>query len=310
MDHSKNNFGYCCLCLSLENQGITTNRGMVKKTFLEKGISYAAELALKNTEDLIKIIEWNISQGIKMYRMSSDMFPWCSEYEISDLPRFDLIAGNLKKAGDLAMGSNLRLSFHPSPYCVIASQNPDVVTKSIKELRQHGEIMNFMGLPQNHFYPINIHVNTSKPSKEESASRFCREFQGLPEFVKSRLVIENDDKKSLFTPNELYSLLHENIGIPITFDFLHYKCNPDVDSTEEDSLRKCLSTWPDGIVPLTHYSDSKKIYEDASAKELSHTDWIYNKIETYGLEFSIELEVKMKDLALLKYLQDFHSDSL
>ena len=308
MDLGKNNFGYCCLCLSLEHEGVTTNRGMVKRTFLKRGLPYVSELVLKNTEDLVRIIEWNASQNITMYRMSSDIFPWCSEYEFSDLPYISQIKGNLKKAGDLAISSGMRLSFHPSPYCVIASMNPDVVIKSIKELRQHGEIMDMMGLPQNHFYPINIHVNTSKPTKEESAERFCNAFYSLPDSVKKRLVIENDDKKSLFTPNELYELLYLKIGIPITFDFLHYKCNPDPSIPEVDALKKCLSTWPDGIRPLTHYSDSKKLYEDSAANDLSHSDWIYNQVETYDLEFSIELEVKMKDLALLKYFRDFSGD--
>jgi UV DNA damage endonuclease len=192
MDLGKNNFGYCCLCLSLEHEGVTTNRGMVKRTFLERGLPYVSELALKNTEDLVRIIEWNASQNISMYRMSSDIFPWCSEYEFSELPHISQIKENLKKAGDLAISSGMRLSFHPSPYCVIASMNPDVVIKSIKELRQHGEIMDMMGLPQNHFYPINIHVNTSKPTKEESAERFCNAFYSLPDPVKKRLVIEND----------------------------------------------------------------------------------------------------------------------
>lgn len=306
MDLGKNNFGYCCLCLSLEHEGVTTNRGMVKRTFLERGLPYVSELALKNTEDLVRIIEWNASQGISMYRMSSDIFPWCSEYELKDLPDISQIQSNLKIAGDLAILSGMRLSFHPSPYCVIASMNPDVVIKSIKELRQHGEIMDMMGLPANHFYPINIHINTSKPSKEEAAKRFCDVFPSLPDSVKNRLVVENDDKKSLFTPQDLYELLYLKIKTPITFDFLHYKCNPNSDP-EEEALKKCLSTWPSGIRPLTHYSDSKKLYEDTAAKDVSHSDWIYNKINTYDLEFSIELEAKMKDLALLKYFRDFGS---
>jgi UV DNA damage endonuclease len=78
-------YGYCCINLSLAKDKISTNRGMVKKTFEEKGIAYASELALKNVMDLSKILQWNGNNGIKMYRMSSDIFPWCSEYEIRDL---------------------------------------------------------------------------------------------------------------------------------------------------------------------------------------------------------------------------------
>ena len=296
----KSRLGYCCLCLSLSKEGVTTNRGMIKRTFIEKGLEYVSELVVKNTKDLIRIIEFNGEEGINMYRMSSDMFPWCSEYELSDLKDFEEISQNLKTAGDLAKKLDQRLSFHPSPYCVIASLREDVVEKSVKELRQHAEIMDLMGLPQNHYYPINIHINTAKPDKESSAARFVEAYKKLPDNVKSRLVVENDDKPSQFTPSDLYEMVHQKCGIPITFDFLHHECNPD-SLSQEDSLSLALSTWPSGITPLAHYSESRKLLEDESSKINAHTDWIWNKIETYGKVFDIELEVKMKDLALLKY---------
>ncbi len=299
----KNRMGYCCLCLSLEPDGVTTNRGMVKKTFLEKGLSYVSELVIKNLEDLIKIIEFNGSSDIKMYRMSSDMFPWFSEYEIEDLPFFqEKIYPLLKIAGETSKSLDQRLSFHPSPYCVIASMRDDVVQKSIKELNQHAQIMDLMGLDRSHHYPINIHINTTKPSKEEAADRFCKAYLGLSESVRSRLVVENDDKKSQFTPTDLYEMVHKKIGIPITYDFLHHKCNPDLLS-ESDALDLCISTWPEGVVALTHFSDSRKMFEDSKSKDVAHSDWIWSKIETYGKFIDIELEVKMKDLALIKYIQ-------
>jgi len=90
----KNNMGYCCICLSLDKEGVTTNRGMVKKTFLREGLKYVSELALKNTSDLIRIIKFNAENSIKMYRISSDMFPWMSEYEIDDLPNIKEILNN------------------------------------------------------------------------------------------------------------------------------------------------------------------------------------------------------------------------
>jgi UV DNA damage endonuclease len=219
-----------------------------------------------------------------------------------DLPEFEKIRANLKEAGDLAKSLDQRLSFHPSPYCVIASENPNVVVKSIKELVQHSEIMDLMGLDRSHKYPINIHINTTTPSKEEAADRFISSYNLLPESVRSRLVVENDDKKSQFTPTDLHSMLHVKIGIPVTYDYLHHKCNPD-ELSELEALDLCISTWPDGITPLTHFSDSRKIFEDQSAKEVAHSDWIWSKIETYDRIFDIELEVKMKDLALLKYIE-------
>lgn len=297
-----NRLGYCCINLSLEKIKISTNRGMVKKTFMERGLKYASELSLLNVRDLYKILIWNADNGIRMYRMSSDMFPWCSEYELGDLPDFEEISHTLKLCGDFAKNSDQRLSFHPSPYCVIASEREDVVNKSIKELNQHAQIMDIMGLDKSHNYPINIHINTTKPSKEEASNRFCLVYKGLNDSVKSRLVIENDDKKSQFTPTDLYEMLYKKIGIPITYDFLHHKCNPDLLS-EPEAIDLCSSTWPENIIPITHFSDSRKVFEDSSSKEVAHSDWIWSKIETHGKSIDIELEVKMKDLALLRYLQ-------
>ena len=276
---------------------------MVKKTFDERGLPYASSLALENVKDLFKVLEWNSQNGIRMYRMSSDIFPWCSEYEISDLPDFEEIAITLKFCGDLAKTSDQRITVHPSPYCVIASEREDVVQKSIKELRQHAEIMDLMGFDDSHFYPINIHINTTKPSKEAAAERFCKAYENLPRNVKGRLVVEVDDKKSQFTSHDLYHFVHKKVGIPITFDYLHNFCNPPQDMDEKQSLELCLSTWPEDIAPITHYSDSKKIYEDSSSKELAHTDWIWGNVETYDNNHDIEFEVKQKDLALLRFIR-------
>ena len=279
---------------------ITTNRSMVKKTFLERGLGYASENALLNAKDLIKVIKWNNDNGIKMYRMSSDIFPWASEYEFTDLPHFEEIRQALLEAGDEAKRCGQRITFHPSPYGVLASVRGDVVTNAIKDLRQHAEIMDLMGLDQTHFYPINIHVNTTKPTREEAAERFCQNYSLLPDTVKKRLVVEVDDKKSQYTAVDLHHMVHSKIGIPITFDYLHNKCNPS-HLDEKQALALCLSTWPEGVPAITHYSDSRKDHEDPLCKEVAHSDWLYEKIETYGMDFDIELEVKMKEKALFDY---------
>jgi UV DNA damage endonuclease len=297
-------YGYCCINMTLgegkKEDRITTNRSMVKKTFLERGLEYASETALLNARDLVKVIRWNNDHGIKMYRMSSDIFPWASEYEFTDLPHFEEIRQTLLEAGDEAKRGGQRITFHPSPYGVLASVREDVVRNAIKDLRQHAEIMDLMGLDQTHFYPINIHVNTTQPTKEDAARRFCEHFQMLPDNVKNRLVVEVDDKKSQFKAEDLHEMIYKNIGVPITFDFHHNKCNPSVYS-EKEALELCLSTWPKEIPAITHYSASKRDFEDPTAKDVAHSDWLYEKIETYDMIFDIELEVKMKEKALLEY---------
>ena len=110
--------GYACINMELSSQKprITTNRGMIKRTFLKKGIQYASELALLNVSDLLPIFQWNIKNKIKVFRMSSCLFPWASEYELKDLPDYDKIQQKLSEAGKYALQNGLRLSFHPGPF--------------------------------------------------------------------------------------------------------------------------------------------------------------------------------------------------
>ena len=95
--------GYCCINLSLADQKITANRGMIKRTFQEKGPAYCGELAHQNVKDILKILQWNLANDILVYRMSSDIFPWMSEYEITELPNFSEILPDMRAIGEFAL---------------------------------------------------------------------------------------------------------------------------------------------------------------------------------------------------------------
>lgn len=172
-----NRIGYCCISMSI-NEGkkkkefVTVNRGMVRKTFDVKGLPYVSELAIENLKDTLKILEYNIKNNIYIYRMSSDVFPWNSEYEFRNLPKFNVIHTYLKLIGKYIKDNNMRCGFHPGPYLVLASENPAVVEKTIKELNKHAELMDLMELEQTTFYPINIHINTTKPTREFDDIKF------------------------------------------------------------------------------------------------------------------------------------------
>ena len=302
----ENKIGYCCICLGI-NEGrakkdlISVNRGMVKKTFDAKGLPYVSELVILNLQDTLKILDYNIKNNILVYRMSSEMFPWFTHYSFSDLPKFDTIKVLLQKIGKVVKENGLRVGFHAPPFCVLGSENQSVVNKTIDELNKHAELMDLMELDQTTYYPINIHINTTQPSREDAAKRFCDGFQLLSESCKSRLTVENDDKLSQYSVKLLYDLVHTQIGIPIVFDQLHYKLGPQ-DQTLEEALRLALSTWK--TKPLTHMASSIR-NEDPKGLERAHADYIYEPIETFGLDFDIEIESKAKDLAVLKYRKDY-----
>lgn len=313
--HSKKNInmkrkgstlGYCCINLDLqETQKITCNRSMVKKTFLLKGIAYASELALKNLTDMEQILEWNHRRGITLYRMSSDMFPWMSEYELVDLPGYELIKAQAEKVGQLAKEYGQRLTFHPGPYNVLASPSELIVVKAVKDLRQHGEIMDLLCQPRTPYAAINIHIGGTYGDKVTTLQRFCENFKRLPENAASRLVIENDDKPAQYTVQDLYDGMHlGGARLPITFDYLHHACNPG-DLSEEQAIKLAAKTWPENVNQLTHYSSSKKLHEDATSIIRAHADYIYEEINTYGLDLDIELEAKAKERSLIKYTKDY-----
>lgn len=298
------NYGYCCINTTLQKSDkITTNRSMIKRTFAEKGIDYASELALANVKDLVKIINWNNRQGIKLFRISSDMFPWMSEYNLPDLPDYDKISNILRGAGKIAMDNGQRLTFHPGPFDVLASTTQSVVDKCIKDLNKHGEIMDLLGLPRDHSAPINIHVNTTQGGKEVAMQRFCDNFHLLDTSVRTRLVVENDDKEKQYTTEDLYQGVYSKVGVPITFDYHHHWCHPG-ELTQEEALKLASTTWPKGIKQLVHYSSCQMIHEDETqTNKRAHADYIYEHIETYGLVLDIELEAKAKELALLQYVK-------
>ena len=291
--------GYCCINLSLADQKITANRGMIKKTFQEKGPAYCGELAHQNVKDILKILQWNLANDIYVYRMSSDIFPWMSEYEITQLPNFQEILPDMQAIGEFVLANQMRISMHPGQFDVLPSPNPAVVTKTVKDLDQHAQIMNLMGLPIDHNYPINIHVGGTYGDKEAAAQRFCENFRLLHETTQARLVVENDDKASQYSVVDLFQLIYLNIKTPITFDFHHHRFNTS-DLSEELALILAATTWG-RVTPLTHYSSSKKTFEDPSVIARSHADYIYEKINTYNRSFDIEVEAKAKDLAVLKY---------
>lgn len=301
-----NRIGYCCISLGVnvgrkKKDTILVNRGMVRKTFETKGLSYVSELIIENLKDTLEVIDYNIENDIHVYRMSSDSFPWMSEYKFQDIPQFDVILKYLKLIGEKIKGNDIRVSYHPGPFNVLASENQAVVKKTINELNKHSELLDLMGLEQSHYYPINIHINTTQPTREEAANRFCDQFENLSDSCKKRLVVENDDKESQYSVKILYDLVYSKIKIPITFDQLHWELGPK-DLSMKESLELALSTWK--VKPLTHMASSIR-KEDPKGLIRAHADYVYEKIETFGYDFDIEMESKAKDLAVLKYRQDF-----
>ena len=296
------NLGYACINMELAAKGITTNRGMIRKTFLEKGIPYASQLALQNVQALYTILAWNVEHNIKVFRVTSELFPWASEYRLEDLPDFKEIRSVLETCGQMPV----RISSHPGPFNKLAGSGA-TLDNTIKELETHSQIFDLMNLPASHWNKINIHVGGAYGDKSETLKRFAQNFKKLSSNLQSRLTIENDDKPGLFSVTDLLPL-HQMTGIPIVFDYFHHKLHPGV-QTEEEAFLAAYQTWD--VKPVFHYSSSRKENEDPASKREAHSDWLHEKINTYDRDVDIILETKMKEQSLLKYLERYgHEKSL
>ena len=297
------NLGYACINTSLQANKITTNRTMRRKTFDAKGLNYVSELALQNVKDLKTYVLWNNEFKIKLFRLSSQIFPWMTEYQLSDLKDYLEICDIMLEIGDIATHSNQRLTMHPGPYNCLASPNPKVVEKTIKELNRHSEQFDMMGYDPSPYNKINIHVGGAYGDKKSTLERFCKNFELLDLDVntKRRLVIENDDSPNEFSVKDLFDGVYQHIRIPITFDYFHHTFNTG-GLTEEQALKMASITWPDGITQCCHYSESRRKEKlDESIRPQAHSDIIYNKINTYGLNPDIVIEAKLKEQAIFNY---------
>lgn len=284
---------------------VTCNRGMIKRTFQQRGVKYASELALKNVTDLCRVIRWNADHGIEVFRISSCLFPWASEYQLEDLPDFDLIKAQLELAGSHARQHGQRLSFHPGPFNILTSPKEHVVQNSYVDLEHHGRLFDLMGMPRNHWSKINIHIGASYGDPEASMDRWCRNLEGLSDAVRSRLTVENDDRPNLYSTKMLYEGIWRRVGVPIVFDSLHHQCGPQ-DATHSEALAMAAETWPEGVRPTCHHSNSRQKHEGEGTRN-AHSDWYYEPFDSCGHSVDVVLESKMKERALFKYVADFGS---
>ena len=292
------NLGYACINTELRDK-VTTNRGMIKRTFVKRGVPYASHLALKNVSDIIKILEWNVEHDIRFFRLSSEIFSWSSEYDLKDLPDYEEICDKLKKVGDYAKEHSIRLTTHPGPFNVLCSPRKEVVFNTIKSLETQGLIFDLMGLERSPYAKINIHVGGTYGFFQRTAERWVENYRKLSPSVQNRLTLENDDKASMWSVRDIHHLIHKKTGVPIVFDYHHHKfC--DGGMSEKEALEMALSTWG-SITPVVHYSQSKSEEQgDPKIRPQAHSNSYWKAFDLYGNNADVMLECKGKEQGLFK----------
>jgi hypothetical protein len=170
--------GYACINTRLAAEGVQTSRGMIRRTFDAKGVPHASALALQNAQDLLRVVQWNADHGVRVFRITSCLVPWASEFELEEMPDYEAFKGALARCGELAVATGQRLSFHPGPFNCLAAESERVVQNSIRDLRYHGEVCDLLGLPRSPQSKINIHLGGRLGDGERAIERFAKEFPG------------------------------------------------------------------------------------------------------------------------------------
>ena len=300
-----NRFGYACINMELREKGIFNSRTMRKATFLKKGIPYVSQLVLQNVKDMLPIFNWNYKNNIKVFRLSSEITPWSSEYDLHELPDYEEICHYLKMAGDYTKVIGQRVSFHPGQFNCLASEKDHVVENCIKDLDVHGKLFDLMGLDQNHWSKINIHLgSTCGGNLQLAADNFNKNFKRLSPSAQSRLTVENDDKAAMFSSKFLYENIYKISKVPIVFDAHHFTLGPQ-DAPYDESFDMAYDSWSKTIRPTCHHSNGKKEFEDSTARPAAHSNYYYKPFDSCGKSVDVMLESKCKEKALIKYRKDF-----
>lgn len=256
---------------------------------------------INNVQNLAIMLPKIRRTGVKLFRISSALFPLADQVP-NELWNNDDVKKWLKIAGSFVKNNDMRVTTHPGQFCVLSSDLDSVVEKSFVELSIHGWMFDEMGLDHSPQYAINIHGG-----KADRNSRLIEQIKSLPDNIRKRLTLENDENS--YSVIDLLSIYLET-GIPICFDSHHHVFN-ESGLTVEEAFHAACETWPKGIKPLQHLSNTEPGFENGSfAERRKHSNMIHYVPDCqlqslWNDTIDVEIEAKLKNVAVLKMSTDF-----
>ena len=288
--------GLCCLFAEEPIRFRTTTATAMLRLSREDRLARLAELCRINADALMSALEFCASHGIGAFRINSQILPVKTHptagYAIEELPGAEAIVARYRECGQYARTHGLRLSFHPDQFVVLNSPTPRTLEQSLAELNYQAEIAEWVGADT-----INLHGGGAYGDKTSALIALRRSIERLPEPVRSRLTIENDDK--VYTPADLLPVCADT-GVPLVYDVHHHRCLPDGLSVAE-ATERARATWR--REPLFHVSSPIEGWK--GPKPARHHDYIdpadFPK-EWLGWPLTVEVEAKAKELAVARLL--------
>jgi len=270
-----------------------------------------------------EILDYLNDVGIRMYRMSSDIAPYITH---PDLPQFhrqiDEAEAELEAIGTKARMLDIRLSMHPAQFIVLNSPDPALVTKSVADLVAAAQILDRMGMGPDAV--LVVHVGGTYGDHASGCDRWVATYERLPDSVRRRLVLENDDVR--YSAADVLEI-HRRTGVRLVFDNLHFNCNNPERQDMRETLAQFLATWPEDVTPKIHFSSPETNFRTVERRDrktgktatttmppvwIGHADFVHpfefidfvRHTAPPNRDFDVMLEAKAKDVALLRLRQD------
>ncbi len=294
-------FGLCCL---FKNEAVSFRTTTVKNlSTLPRDLQLVklSQICLHNTQNLELALKTVRRLGIGAFRIMSPLFPRMTHpqagYSMNELPDGEVIGRSLETCRIFAAEHHIRLSFHPDQFVVLSSPHPAVVANSIQELVYQATLAEAVGADV-----INIHAGGVYGDKQAALQRFGEVYDGLPDAVRNRLTLENDDVS--YTPEDLLPFCEQRT-IPLVYDVHHHRCNPD-NLTIEEATERAGAIWKTvGREQYCHISSPRTGWGNGTPKP--HADYI-DPGDVPGCwrrrDMTVDVEAKAKELAVIRLMND------
>ena len=283
------------------------------------------ELIIHNLDATERLVDYVSSLPIqqRMLRLGSDMLPAYTEPTFGHLSKTNyittIIADRLNTIGEKARANDVRLSMHPGQFCVLASDNPDIVERSIEEFEYHVDIARWLGYGRKfQDFKINVHI-----SGRQGPEGIKAVLPRLSQEAKNCITIENEENAW-----GLDSCLELEKHVALVLDIHHHWCHSGGEYIEvnDDRVKRIIDSWR-GVRPAMHYSVSREDYITGhrtdvrpdfqnlltqgykKAKLRAHSDYMWNTAVnewagTFRKDFDIMVEAKCKNLASIPFEEE------
>jgi UV DNA damage endonuclease len=312
---SSQNFNYGCgymkirlgyVAISMRLPDSSPNKTVTLKSLekIDKKMwnSKVEKISKLNIANTMRIIRYNDAYGIKLYRLTSKIVPLATHRELSNWDWKTDLKNDFKELGKCIKETSMRVSTHPDHFTLLNSPRSEVLEASIKDLDYHCSMFELMELDSS--YKMVLHIGGVYKNKEESIKRFYDGFNILEERIKSRIILENDDK--MFNAADVLKISNE-LGVPMVLDVHHDKCNPSPYEVR-DIIKDVFATWRgEKFPPKVHLSSPKSEKDFRSHHDFINLDdfaLFINKSKEANQDVDVMIEAKMKDSAVFKLIED------